>query len=131
MGRLVPYSYHIKDNVFLNEPERIFIECGNPIDFFMSQYRYQNPVGCDYVTENVQLDDGTVLPLVVGTGLINVEAFTINYGGHNFANKYFTVEMFGQYFNGWCCSCNPTCDDTCWLLLNGCKAQVNGQGLLV
>ena len=131
MGNLVPFTVHIRDNVFLNEPERIFIECGNPIDFFMSPYRYQNPVGCDYVTENVELDNGMVLPLVVGTGLINVEAFTINYGGHNFANKYFTVELFGQYFNGWCCGQCIDCDDTCFLILNNCLAKVNGQGLLI
>lgn len=99
----------------------------------MDTYRYLNPVGCGYLTECVELDNGEVMELVVGSGVVTVEAFTINYGQSNFGNKYFTVELFNQYLQSICCGCsNDPCFDTCFILLNSsCKALVNGEGLLI
>lgn len=130
---LVPFTVHIKDGVFLAEPERIFIRCNEIQARRTDVFRYIDPIGSfdPYATVCVETEDAGVLPMVCNTALIDVSAFTITYQNQNFSNKYFTPELFRNYLISVCCNCDTGCDDTCFLLLNGCTAQVNHQGLLI
>ncbi len=128
---LLPFTIHILDGVFLEFPQRVYLHPEEIVGTWMNIYRKPQIVESNYKTECVEIEGIGVFPLVCGSNIQTIEAFTVNYENHNFGNKYFTVELFNQYLNQWVCQCDHSCIDTCFLLLNNCIALVNGEGLLI
>lgn len=128
----IEYFYHIIDGRFLESPVRIWLQPSGILsmsDDFI--YRRAPLVGSSYKTVCVEVEGIGQMPLVCGSNLETIEAFTISYGGHNLGNKYFTKSLFIQYMDAWACDCENSCSSVCFLLLSGCRALVNGEGLLV
>lgn len=131
MATLIPFTVHIQNNIFLQDPIRIYIEPDKILSQYMGLYRRAPLVESSYKTICVEVEGIGPMPLVCGSNIETIEAFTIGYEGQMFGNKYFTAELFVQYIDSWICNCDNTCDDTCFLLLNNCRALVNSIGLLV
>lgn len=140
MGSYLPYTVHFINREPLAEPKRVYLDCdaigGGMYHDVYRLYPDINPSLVDTVCVQV-VENGAPLPMVVDTGLCDVPVFVLVHNNELLANKYFTRELFTKYREDYCCQCLPPgggggeCDDTCFLLLHGCVATINDEGLLV
>lgn len=129
-GRLIEFTAQVMNNLFLEEPIKVFLRCDVAYQPFNNIVRYTPTVGGHFhplcLSEPCKPNEQ---PVVVGSLVKNVSVMSISYGNDVLSSKYFTPALFRKYIQQACCSCEPVCEYD-FLLANGCVLELNDCGLI-